>query len=198
MVATKTGVYTLNGEELDFNFVTSIPASMKVNFVESVTNALIDDKNNNYNSVIRDIIFDFYVIVAMTDIDVFDIADNGDIDAIEEFVNETGIVSIVKSNADKGFIQSLSDAVDVNLEYRTGVKINPIAKSISSLLNTIENKIPEFDMDEVMNASEIFSQLSGELTPEKMLDAYANSDVFKKYVIENKDVIASALSSVSK
>ena len=197
MANAKTGVYVLNGKDYKFNFVNRIPASMKINFVESVTNALIDDNGNNYNSVIRDLIFDFYIIVAMTDVDVSEIADTGNIDAIEEFVNETNIVGIVKMNADKGFIQALSDAVDVNLEYRTGVRIDPVSKALGSLLNTIENKIPEFDMGEVMNASEILSQFSGELNAEKLLEAYANSDVFKKYVLENKSAISSALSPAS-
>lgn len=197
MINAKTGAYTHKGEVSEFNFVTNIPSSMKVNFVKSVTNALIDEENNDYNSVIRDLIFDFYIIVAMTDVDVFDMASNGDIDDIENFVNETNIVEIVKANVDNGVIQELSDAVDVNLEYRTGVKIDSITKSISSLLNTIEDKIPEFDMDEIMNASEIFSQLSGELNAEKLLEAYANSDVFKKYVLDNKEVISSALSPAS-
>ena len=197
MANAKTCVYVLNGKDYKFNFVNRIPASMKINFVESVTNALIDDNGNNYNSVIRDLIFDFYIIVAMTDVDVSEIADTGNIDAIEEFVNETNIVGIVKMNADKGFIQALSDAVDVNLEYRTGVRIDPVSKALGSLLNTIENKIPEFDMGEVMNASEILSQFSGELNAEKLLEAYANSDVFKKYVLENKSAISSALSPAS-
>lgn len=185
MINAKTGVYTLNGKEYNFEFITSIPASIKINFVESVTNALIDEENKNYNSVIRDLIFDFYIIVAMTDVDVTDIANEGDIDKIEEFVNETNIAGIVKLNSDKVFIQSLSDAIDVNLEYRTGVKINQISKALGSLLNTIENKIPEFDVDEIINASEVFSQISGELNAEKLLDAYANSDMFKKYVLNN-------------
>lgn len=188
MINAKTGVYTLNGEEHSFEFVSSIPASRKVNFVESVTNALVDEENKNYSSVVRDLIFDFYIIAAMTDVDVVDIANRGDIDEIEDFVNETNIAGIVKANADKMFIQSLSDAIDVNLEYRTGVKIDQISKALGSLLNTIENKIPEFDMDEIMNASEIFSQISGELNAEKLLDAYANSDTFKKYVLNNASI----------
>ena len=197
MVITKTGVYTYNEEEFPFNFVTGLPASMKVSFVESVTNALIDEKNNNYNSVIRDIIFDFYVIVAMTDVDVTDIADSGDIDAIEEFVNETGIVSIVKANSEDGFIQSLSDAVDANLQYRTGVKIDAVSKSISSLLNTIERKIPEFDMDELMSTSGLLSQIADDFSQDNMLDAFAKSDEFRKYLFNNKEVLAPSISDAS-
>lgn len=197
MIDAKTGVYTYNGEEHKFNFTTRIPASTKVNFVESVTNVLIDDKGRNYNSIIRDLVFDFYIIAVMTDVDVTNIANDGDIDVIEMFVNETNIANIVKANADKGFIQTLSDAVDVNLEYRTGVKIDHVSKALGSLLNTIENKIPDFDMNEIMNASEIFSQISGELNAEKLLDAYAKSDVFKKHVLGNREMIATYLSPAS-
>lgn len=185
MINAKTGVYVYNGEDFEFNFVTSIPASMKINFVDSVVDALVDDNGKNYNSIIRDLIFDFYIVVGMTDVDVTDIVNNGNVDAIEEFINDTNIVEIVKANAEKGFIQALSDAVDVNLEYRTGVKIDPISKALASLLNTIENKIPEFDIDEIMSASEILSNISGELNAENLLEAYSKSDIFKKYVLEN-------------
>lgn len=186
MIETKTGAYTYNEEEHGFNFVTALPSSMKVNFVESVTNALVTDKN--YNSIIRNIIFDFYIIVAMTDVDVHDIADNGDIDEIEEFVNQTNIANIVKVNAEPGFIESLSDAVDINLEYRTGVQVVSVSKALISLLNTIENKVPEFDMEEVMATSGMLSELSDDFSAEKLLDAYAKSDVFRKYIVENKEV----------
>ena len=187
MINAKTGVYVRNGEDFKFGFVTRIPASMKVNFVESVTNALVDEDGKNYNSVIRDLIFDFYIIVAMTDVDVADIANDGNIDAIEEFVNDTNIVDIVKANADKEFIRELNNAVDVNLQYRTGVKIDPVSKALGSLLNTIENSVSKFDVEEIMNASEVFSQLSGELNAEKLLEAYASSDVFKKYITRDRD-----------
>ena len=197
MINAKTGVYNFNEKEFSFNFLTNLPASMKVSFVESVTNALIDEDNNNYNSVIRDIIFDFYIIVAMTDVDVTDIANSGDVDKIEEFVNETEIVSIVKNNTEDGLIQSLGDAVDANLQYRTGIKIDAISKSISSLLNTIERKIPEFDMDEVMSASGLLSQIADDFSPEKMLDAYANSEEFRKYLFNNKEALTSIPSPTS-
>lgn len=186
MIETKTGAYTYNEEEHGFNFVTALPSSMKVNFVESVTNALVTDKN--YNSIIRNIIFDFYIVVAMTDVDVRDIADNGDVDEIEEFVNQTNIANIVKANAEPGFIESLSDAVDINLEYRTGIQVVSVSKALISLLNTIEKKVPEFDMEEVMATSGMLSELSDDFSAEKLLDAYAKSDVFRKYIVENKEV----------
>lgn len=190
----KTGVYTKDGSDFSFDFHTSLPASKKVTFVDSMSKSLIDKNRNNYNYIIRDMMFDFYLVISMTDVDVSDIAREGDVDVIEEFLDSTNIVDIVKKNAEPGFIQELSDAVDLNLEYRTGVKIDPIAKALSSLLNTIEGKIPEYDMDKMFEISDALSGISGELTADKMLEAYMNNDGFKKYILENSKAFANPIS----
>ena len=67
----KLGVYNLNGEDFTFNFKTSLSAIEKVYFVNSVTESLIDD---NYNYVLKDLIFDFYIVdVFCIDFDMSDI-----------------------------------------------------------------------------------------------------------------------------
>ena len=56
----KMGVYTRNGLEFDFNFHTSLRAVDKMRFVSNVTDLVVGD---NYYSVIRDIIFNFNIII---------------------------------------------------------------------------------------------------------------------------------------
>ena len=174
----KMGVYTRNGEEVRFNFYTSLRAYDKMRFVKNVTDLVVGD---DYNSVIRDMMFDFMIIDIFTDVDITEINNSKDaINMIEQFLDETNIVTIVKANAEYGVIAELEKAVDDNIEYRTGVHKNPIADSISSLLNTIETKLAGVDTDGIMQMAQVISGMSGEMTPERLLEAYSNSDMFKE------------------
>lgn len=174
----KTGVYTYNGEDIAFSFRTSLSAYDRIKFVNSVTNLIVGD---NYNYAIKDLVFDFYIIDAFTDVDtsvVFDAPDA--ISAMEEFIESTNIVDIVIANALPGIIENLDKCVALNIEYKTGIHPNLISDSISSLLNTIERKVDEIDIGDMMELAKSMSGIAGELTPEKMLDAYAKTDIFKK------------------
>ena len=175
----KTGIYTHNGEEVNFNFYTSLRAYDKMRFVQNVTNLVVGD---NYNSVIKEMMFDFMIIEVFTDVDITEINNSKDaINMIEQLLDETNIVNIVKANAESGVIAELENAVDDNIEYRTGVRRNTIADSISSLLNTIETKLSDIDTDGMMQMAQVIIGMSGEMTPERMLEAYSKSDIFKEH-----------------
>lgn len=178
-IEIKAGVYTRNGKDVPFNFYTSLSAYNKVRFVDSVVSAIVTD--DGYNYVIKDMLFDFWVVNFFTDVDVSEIAEaENNIDAIEDFFDENNIVDIVKINIVPGIIDELEKAVEFNIEYKTGIHINPISSSLSSLLDTIEEKVENIDFDSMMDIAEAMSGISGELTADKMLDAYAKTDIFKK------------------
>lgn len=181
----KTGVYTLDGEDTPFAFYTSLSAYRKAQFVNSVSNILVGD---NYNYVIRDLAFDFCIVAIFTDIDTSDVqdADNG-ITAMEEFVEKfKPVVDIVKSNSVDGVLDELHKAIDLNIEYRTGIHINPISSSLANLLDTIERKVDDIDLDSMMDLAQSMAGISGELTPEKMLDAYAKTNIFKEHWVDSE------------
>ena len=176
----KTGVYTIDDNDTPFAFYTSLNAYRKSQFVVSVCNTLVGD---NYNYVLDDLVFDYFIVAIFTDIDVSEVqkSDNG-ISAMEEFVEKfKPVIDTVKANAVDGVLDELRKAIDLNIEYRTGIHINPISSSIASLLDTLNNKFIGFDLDKMMEIAEPMSKIAGELTPEKMLDAYAKTDVFKKH-----------------
>lgn len=176
----KTGVYTIDDKDTPFAFYTSLNAYRKSQFVVSVCNTLVGD---NYNYVLDDLVFDYFIVAIFTDIDVSEVqkSDNG-ISAMEEFVEKfKPVIDTVKANAVDGVFDELRKAIDLNIEYRTGIHINPISSSIASLLDTLNNKFSGFDLDKMMEIAEPMSKIAGELTPEKMLDAYAKTDVFKKH-----------------
>lgn len=175
----KMGVYTRNGESISFNFYTNLRAVDKMRFVDTVTGYVVGD---NYNSVIRDMMFDFTIIDIFTDVDISEITNSktNSINMIEDLLDETNIAAIVKANAESGLIAELEKAVDDNIEYRTGVRRNPIADGISSLLNTIETKLAGIDTEGMMQMAQVISGMSGEMTPERVLEAYSKSDMFKE------------------
>lgn len=177
----KAGVYNRNGEDFKFNFKTSLTATEKVSFVNSITETLVGD---NYNYVLKDIIFDFCIIDTFcVDFDTSDIfKSKSKIESIENLLDETNIVDIIKANVDDGIISELSNAVDLNIEYRTGIHSNPIepiAKSLSKVLDKLERKLDDIDFGTLMGLADDLSSVSGELTMSKMLEAYANSDMYK-------------------
>lgn len=176
----KTGVYTLDGVDTPFAFYTSLSAYRKAQFVNSVSDILVGD---NYNYVIRDLAFDFCIVAIFTDIDTADVQDADDgITAMEEFVEKfKPVVDIVKANSVDGILDELHKAIDLNIEYRTGVHINPISSSLANLIDTLTNKFNDFDLDKMMEIAEPMSKIAGELTPEKMLDAYAKTNIFKEH-----------------
>lgn len=176
----KTGVYTIDGNDNPFVFYTSLNAYRKSQFVVSVSNILVGD---NYNYVLRDLAFDFCIVAIFTDIDTNDVQDADDgITAMEEFVDKfKPVIDIVNANVEDGVFDELHTAIDLNVEYRTGIHINPISSSLAKLLGTLNNKFSGFDLDKMMEIAEPMSKIAGELTPEKMLDAYAKTNIFKEH-----------------
>lgn len=176
---TKTGTYFYNDESYSFNFVTSLSAANKAVFVRTVVDTIVDD--TSYDSVLRDIIFDYTTISMFTDIDTsfLKIADDEDnavanIDLIEDFLLSTNIIEVIKANAFPTLFEELNKAVDKSIEYRTGIHPFPIADSLASLLSTLEKKIDEFDMGSMMGMAQKFAGITDELTPESLVSAYMN------------------------
>ena len=179
----KIGTYIRGEETHNFNFYTDLRIADKQKFVNSVVNLIVDGED--YNSVIRDLIFDFYVIDIFTDIDTTEFKKSSFfVNDVEEFLEETNIIDIVKENASPALFDELNQAVDKLIEYRTGIHFNPLNEALASLVSTLEKKINEFDMSSMMNMAQKFANITGELTVDKVVNAYINSDVHKKNLEE--------------
>lgn len=176
------GTYVHNDEILNFEFVTNLTASEKITFVNSTVDTIVSD---NYNSLIRDIMFDHMIIQLFTNVGKFYFIDADDkIDAIEQFLKETNIVDIVVANMDIGLLEQLNRAVDKAIEYRTGIHPSPLDEALASLLSTLEKKVNEIDLGSAMEMAQKFAGMTGELTPESLVNAYMNSDVHQKNLDE--------------
>lgn len=185
---TKTGTYFYNDESYNFNFFTSLSIKEKITFVNTVVNTVVDD---NYNSLLRSIMFDFMIVKTFTDIDtsflkVEDEYGNiiTDIDLLEKFLDETNIVEIVKANMEFGLFDSLNEAVDKAIEFRTGIHPSPLNDALASLLSTLEKKVEEIDLGSAMSMARKFAGMTGDLTPESLINAYMGSDTHKNNLVE--------------
>lgn len=175
----KFGVYTKKdtNEQVQFNYTTNLNAKNKIKFVNNTTSLIV---GNNYNSIIKDLMFDYSVILMFTDVDTSYIEDEVDaITAIENLVENTNIVDIVVKNADENVIEDLRLALDENISYKTGIKYDPVSKSIAKVFNTIDKMLKDVNIEEMMNAAKNVSKISGDITPEKILEAYAKSGMYK-------------------
>ena len=196
------GVYTRGEELIDFNFGTDLSAFNKQKFVNSVVNLIVDEKT--YNSVLRDLVFDFYVINMLTDVDIDGLEEDSFVDSVEKFLEETNIVDIVKANAVPTLFDELNNAVDKSIEYLTGIHSSPLNEALASLVNVLEKKVNEVDLASAMGMAKKFAEMTGKLTEEGIVNAYINSDMYKKNLDEiaeskvEKAVIVEALDEAVK
>ena len=176
--------YISNGEEIEFTYLANPSMGKKVAFVKSVVDTVCGD--DYYYPMIKDMTFDFCLIEFFSDIIVAD--DNEDtIDYVEEFLANTNAATVMKLGMDFDVVQELYDNVDKMIEYKTDIHPSPIADAISKVLDTLEQKFAGIDVDAMTGMANVFGKLQGDITPEKMLEAYAKSDVFKK---QAKEVVA--------
>lgn len=189
MKEQKLGTYFYNDEACNFNFTTNLSAHDKTLFVRTVVDTLVNE--DGYDFIIRDIVFDFTIVMLFTDIDTSftkAIDDDGKevpaIIIIEQFLEETNVVDVVKANMEIGLLEELNIAVDKAIEYRTGIHPSPIADSLANLISALEKKINEIDLGNAMEMAQKFAGMTGELTPESVVNAYINSDIYKNNVAE--------------
>ena len=192
MKEIKNGVFTYNNESYNFEFKTSLSAYDKQVFVKTVVGNLVDDAG--YDVVIKDLIFDFVIIEVFTNIDTSFINmedDEGNdinpIIPIEHFLEETNVVDIVKENMETGLLDELNRAVDLDIQYLTGIHPNPINEAITSLISTIEKKIGEVDLDSMMSMAQKFAGMTEDFTLDNIVNAYMNSDIHKSNLAEIKE-----------
>lgn len=185
----KIGVFEYNNESYEFNFQTSLSAHDKLVFVKTVTNSLVN--NDGYHSTIRDLIFDFVIVEMFTNVDTSFIDmkddDGNDISSIiviEHFLEKSNVVDVVKANMEIGLLDELNHAIDLNIQYLTGINPNPLNEAITSLVSTLEKKVNEVDLDSMMEMVHKFAGMTEDFTLENAVNFYMNSDVHKKNLDE--------------
>ena len=189
MKEIKNGVFVYKDKSYDFNFKTYLSAYDKMEFVKTVVYNIVSD--NGYDVVIKDLIFDFAIIEAFTNVDTSFINmkddDGNDINPIiliEHFLEESNAVDIVKANMEIGLLDELKHAVDLNIQYLTGIHPNPLSEAIANLVSTLDKKVKDVDLDSMMKMAQKFSSMTEDFTIENVIKEYINSDTHKKNLAE--------------
>jgi hypothetical protein len=184
MKEMKTGAFTYNNEPYNFEFKTSLSAYEKQVFVKTVVDNLVSE--NSYDVVIKDLVFDFAIIELFTNIDTSFINmkdDDGDdipqIILVEHFLENTNVADIVKEGMEFGLLENLNRAVELNIQYLTGIRSNPLSEAVAKLVSTIEKKVNDVDLSAAMDMMQKFANMNDDFTVENIVNAYMNSDVHK-------------------
>ena len=180
----KTGLYKNNEGDFKFEFNVSPSYAKRSEFVNSVVDYIVE---NNYNYILKDLIFDYMLIKVFTNVNTDYIANRelfvDEVEAIEELVSNTNIVKIIKNNIDFDVLMNLEDAVDKGIEYKTGIHSNPVLDSLANLISSIDDKVNEFNFnsDEMMEIANILMNVKEEFTADKLIEAYARSEFKNKH-----------------
>jgi hypothetical protein len=75
-----------------------------------------------------------------------------------------------------GLLEELNHAVDLNIQYLTGIHPNPLNEAISRLITTVEKKINVVDLDSMMGMVQKFADMTNGLTAEDIVNAYINAN----------------------
>ena len=165
-------------KEIDFKYRTELTLQQKVSFVNFVLGVIFDD--DYCFSIIKNEVFDIALIYIFTDVLKYEEDFTFSLNNIEEMLNTTNVIEILKNEIDKDLIKDLNEVIDINIAYKTGVNVNSISTSFSSLLKTIENKVSDFDVDEFSNTLKKFGDITNGMSPDKIMELYTKTDAYKK------------------
>ena len=165
-------------KEIDFKYRTELTLQQKVSFVNFVLGVIFDD--DYCFSIIKNEVFDIALIYMFTDVLKYEEDFTFSLNNIEEMLNTTNVIEILKKEIDNDLIKDLNEVIDINIAYKTGVNVNSISTSFSSLLKTIENKVSDFDVDEFSNTLKKFGDITNGMSPDKIIELYTKTDAYKK------------------
>ena len=165
-------------KEIDFKYRTELTLQQKVSFVNFVLGVIFDD--DYCFSIIKNEVFDIALIYMFTDVLKYDEDFTFSLNNIEEMLNTTNVIEILKKEIDNDLIKGLNEVIDINIAYKTGVNVNSLSTSFSSLLKTIENKVSDFDVDEFSNTLKKFGDITNGMSPDKIIELYTKTDAYKK------------------
>ena len=165
-------------KEIDFKYRTELTLQQKVSFANFVLGVIFDD--DYCFSIIKNEVFDIALIYMFTDVLQYEEDFTFSLNNIEEMLNTTNVIDILKKEIDNDLIKDLNEVIDINIAYKTGVNVNSISTSFSSLLKTIENKVSDFDVDEFSNTLKKFGDITNGMSPDKIIELYTKTDAYKK------------------
>jgi len=175
-----TGTYTVvdgeNEKEITFNYKKELSSIERISFVNSIAETVIN--GTDYYPTLEGVMFGFELVRSFTDIDTSNIVT---IDEIDDFLEvNDNLIRTLFEVIDEKLIKGLMESTRKVIDHRLAIYESPLANSLDKLINTLETKLNEINVNDFMGFAKKLSDVPNELTAEKMLEAYANTDIFKK------------------
>ena len=165
-------------KEVDFQYCTELNLQEKVDFINGVLQVLF--QNNYYYSILKQKVFDFMLINFFTNVikneEEFDLT----LIKMDDIVINTTIIDVIYDKVDKNLIQELYDAIEVNIEYKTGIHKDELSTTFSNLLKELNDKVSNLDIENLVSSLSKLGDISNNATLDKILDAYTKTDAYKK------------------
>lgn len=193
MSNVKSGFFEYKEKKLPVTYYTDLSIQKKIDFVNNVCNLTVI--GNMYYPFLKELIIRYAIIDVFTDIDVKDVMDldpecEFGLEEMEELVNNTNLCDLVIVDMKDGLYDELYQAIEDNIEYKTGIHKNEISIALGKLLTTIDEKLYSVDTKEVNGIFEKLKKIAKNLTMDNMIEAYTKSDAFKNNqadIIKAKD-----------
>lgn len=165
-------------KEVEFEYTIALTLKQKTTFVNNVLEVLF--QNDYCYSIIKNEIINIMIIDSFTNIFKTDEDFDYSLNKIDEFLSDTNVIDVLRKEIPSELIKELTDVIDRNIAYKTGVNENDLSTVLSSLLKTIEDKISDFDVNELTTTLKEFSKITDGLSQEKILDLYTKTDAYKE------------------
>lgn len=179
--------YDYKGKEYTYSIYSNVNIIKKQTFVNTVANMIVTD--DGYQMLLKEKLFYFQLISVFTDIFVdsqAEIAERGfNLQEIVEFIQNTNVVATIAENLDDGVFEELTEAVNLSIEYKTGIHDDPIKQGLNHLVSIIENKINKIDIDSLVGFAKIIKDNPDILSTDKVAEIYSKSDNFKKLISDS-------------
>lgn len=189
-----TYVNPSDGEELEYSYWTDISALNKSMLVRTVVELVVND--GFYDGLLRDVFFKQAIIAAFTDVEMgvpdenstSKMINTSTIEKVESFVEQSGIAETVMANMKPGVLSSIIKSIDENIEYKTGVQQHGLEKSLTELIERLTEKVNAMDVGSLNDVLGKVAAMQGDFTPEKVLDAYMSTDMFKENAAKRVEI----------
>lgn len=168
--------------EYEYTYKTDLSLKEKAEFVVLVTNKVVSE---HYNKTMYNFVFDLELILMFADIDiektVLGVYENADdweyIFALQRFMTKTTVLSEIKDGIRPGLLDELKEAVDCNIEYKTGIQLNRVEDAIMGLIDLLSEKVKSLviDSDSAKKIVELFPRFVKNTSSQEIINAIASS-----------------------
>lgn len=165
-------------KEVEFEYTTALTLKQKTTFVNNVLEVLF--QNDYCYSIIKKEIIDIMIVNSFTNILKTDEDFDFSLNEIEDFLSDTNVMDILLKEIPSDLIKELTDVIDKNITYKTGVNESNLSTALSSLLRTVEEKVSDFDINELTTTLKEFGDITNNLSQEDIVNLYTKTDAYKK------------------